>query len=210
MERKMAYFHPSGRLAELREMRVHLLRFTLSLFVASASLAGCHRAYNEYPLLNSDGYRYRAGAAVVGSEQDTLRVAVVVVNESNQRKMLPLSHCPVWANVVQARVTASGRNWNSEIYEQRQHVVPRDSTGKPMMEACVASLLVRTFPPGDTETSVLKVPVREILGDSLPSGRYRVTARLVSHGGDGRKLDAGDVFLCNCEVRATNLRAGVK
>ena len=50
-----------------------------------------------------------------------------------------------------------------------------------------------TFPPGATYTSVLKVPIREILGDSLPSGRYRVTARLMSDGGDGRKLDAGDV-----------------
>jgi hypothetical protein len=73
-----------------------------------------------------------------------------------------------------------------------------------MMEACVASLLVMTFPPGALQTSVLKVPVREILGDSLPSGHYRVTARLNGHGGDGRKLDAGDVFLCNCEVRPTN------
>jgi hypothetical protein len=193
-----------------KEMRAHILRLTLSLFVAAALLSGCHRDYRGYPPLNTDGYRYSAGAAVVGPEQDTLRVAVVVVNESNQHRMLPLSHCPVWASVVQARVTASGRNWNSEVYEQRQHVVPRDSTGKPRLEGCVASLLVRTFPPGDTETSVLKVPVRQILGDSLPSGRYRVTARLMGSGGDGRKLDAGDVFLCNCEVRATNLRTAVK
>jgi hypothetical protein len=191
-------------------MRAHLLRLTLSLFVAAALLSGCHRDYRGYPPLSTDGYRYRAGAAVVGPEQDTLRVVVVVVNLSNQRRMLPLSHCPMWANVVQARVTASGRSWNSAIYEQRQHVVPRDSTGKPMLEACAAILVARTFPPGYTETSVLKVPVRQILGDSLPSGRYRVTARLMGSGGDGRKLDAGDVFLCNCEVRAINLRTSIK
>jgi hypothetical protein len=186
------------------------LRLALSLVVASASLVGCHRAYGGYPLLNTDGYRYRAGAAVVGPGQDTLRVAVVVVNESNQQRVLPFSHCPAWASVVWARVTARGRNWSSEVYERRQHVVPRDSTGKPIMEGCLAYLLVRTFPAGDSQTSVFKVPVREILGDSLPSGRYRVTARLIGNGGDGRKLDAGDVFLCNCEVRAINLRTAVK
>jgi hypothetical protein len=64
-----------------------------------------------------------------------------------------------------------------------------------MMEGCTLSLPVRTFPPGDSETSVLKVSVREILGDSLPSGRYKVTARLISNGGDGRELDAGEVVL---------------
>jgi hypothetical protein len=191
----MADFGPTGRFAELYEMRAHLLRLTLSLFVASASLSDCHRGYREYPLLNIDGYRYRAGAAVVGPARDTLRVAVVVVNESNQQRMLPLSHCPPWANVVQARLTASGRNWNSEVYEQRQHMVPHDSTGKPMLEVCGPILLVMSFPPGASYTSVLKVPMRGIVGDSLPSGRYRVTARLVSNGGDGSKLDAGDVFL---------------
>lgn len=141
------------------------------------------------------GYRYRAGVAVIGPERDTLRVAVVVVNESNQQRWLPLSHCPVYANAVKARVTAGGRNWSSEVYEQRQHVVPHDSTGKPMLEACASSLLVMTFPPRASYTSVLKVPVREILGDSLPSGRYRVIARLMGNGGDGRKLDAGEVIL---------------
>jgi hypothetical protein len=200
----MADFTRTSRLANLQEMRAPLLRLTLIACMTPAFLSGCHRAYRGDSSLSSEGYRYRAGAAVIGAEQNTLRVAVVVVNESKQQRLLPLSHCPVWENPLQARVTAGGRNWNSEVFEQKQHLVPRDSTGKPMMEACVASLLVMTFPPGALQTSVLKVPVREILGDSLPSGHYRVTARLMGNGGDGRKLDAGDVFLCNCEVRPTN------
>jgi hypothetical protein len=194
----------TGRLADLQAMRARLLRLTLVVCMTPASLSGCHRHYRGDSSISSEGYRYSVGAAVIGPQQDILRVAVVVVNESKQRRLLPLSHCPVWENPVQARVTAGGRHWNSEVYEKKQHVVPRDSTGKPMMEACVASLLVMTFPPGALQTSVLKVPVREILGDSLPSGHYTVTARLNGHGGDGRKLDAGDVFLCNCEVRPTN------
>ena len=185
-----------GCLAEFHEMRAHLLGLTLIACMAPVSLAGCHHpAYSGPPQLSTKGYRYRAGVAVVGPERDTLRVAVVVVNESNQQRWLPLSRCPVYANAVEARVTAGERNWSSEVYEQRQHVVVRDSTGKPMLEVCASSLLVMTFPPGASYTSVLKVPVREILGDSLPGGRYRVIARLMSNGGDGRKLDAGEVIL---------------
>ena len=185
----------ASRLAELQDMRARILRLVLFVSIASALFSGCHRHYYGYPMLNTDGYRYRAGGAIVGPNRDTLRVAVVVANESNQQRMIPLSHCPLWANIVQARVTASGRSWNSEAYERRQHVVPRDSTGKPMLEACAASLLVMSFPPGASYTSVLKVPVREIVGVSLPSGRYKVIARLISNGGDGRKLDAGEVIL---------------
>lgn len=206
----MADIVRNGRLAEFNEMRSHLLRLTFIACLAPLSLTGCHHRYRANPDLSTEGYRYRTGVAVVGPERDTLRVAVVVVNESKQQRMLPMSHCPVYTNVVQVRVKAGGRTWNSEVFEQKQHFAPGDSTGKPMMEICVASLLVMPFPPGTSYTSVLKVPVREILGDSLPSSRYRVTARLVSQGGDGRKLDAGEIFLCNCVVRAINSKSGVK
>ena len=202
----MAEFVRSARLAGFQEKRTRRLRLILLACMAPVALAGCHRGYSGYPFFNTDGYRYRAGAAVVGPDRDTLRVAVVVVNESNQQRVIGLARCPMWGEIVKAQVAASGRNWSSEVYEQRQHVVPHDSTGKPIMEVCAASLPAMTFPPGARVTSVLKVPVREILGDSLPSRRYRVTARLISNGGDGRKLDAGEVFLCNCEVRATNQR----
>jgi ribosomal protein L21E len=145
--------------------------------------------------MSNSGYRYSAGAAVVGPQRDTLRVAVVVVNESNRERVLPLAHCRLQGDPVKARVAEGGRSWNSEINEVKPHPVFHDSTGQVVMEACTADLLVRTFPRGARAMSVLKVPIREILGDSLPSGRYRVTARLTSNGGDGRKLDAGEVVL---------------
>lgn len=125
-----------------------------------------------------------------------MRVAVVVVNESNELRFLPVSRCPLWAQPVQARLAGSGRVWNSEVYDERlNHVVFHDSSGKPIEQVCVASMVAMTFRPGGISTAVLKVPVREILGDSLPSGRYRVTARLVTGGGDGRTLDAGEIVL---------------
>ncbi len=145
--------------------------------------------------MSTAGYRYRAGAAVVGPERDTLRVAVVVVNESNQQRELAFYGCPLWGHAVKIQVVAGGRNWNSEVYDEQQHVGFRDSTGKLMPEICMGDLRVMRFPSGASYTSVLKAPIKEILGDSLPGGRYRVTAQLVGNGGDGRKLDAGKVFL---------------
>ena len=169
----------------------NIVRLTF-VILGLVSMAYCHRAYRGPQWINTAGYRYRAGAALVGPERDTLRVAVVVVNESNQQRALTFSHCPQYTDAVKARVFAGGRNWDSEVYEDRQHLPPGDSTSKTMAYIC-GGISMMTFPPGATYTSVLKVPIREILGDSLPSGRYRVTARLMSDGGDGRKLDAGDV-----------------
>jgi hypothetical protein len=42
---------------------------------------------------------------------------------------------------------------------------------------------------------VLTVPVREALGDSLPNGRYRVTARVLINGQLVQGLELGDVEL---------------
>jgi hypothetical protein len=185
----------TNSLTEFRRIRMHLLRSTLLGCVGVTSIAGCHRERQGYEWMSNSGYRYSAGAAVVGPQRDTLRVAVVVVNETNQQRVLPLAHCRLQGDPVKARVVEGGRSWNSEINEVKPHALLRDSTGQPMMEACTADLLVMTFPPGAHSMSVLNVPIRQILGDSLPSGRYRVTARLTSNGGDGRKLDAGEVVL---------------
>ena len=172
-----------------------MLRLTFTACLGLASIVGCHRGYRGYEWMSTAGYRYRAGAAIVGPARDTLRVAVVVVNESNQQRELPLSRCPPYSNPLIARVSAGGRNWSSEIYEERQHGLFRDSTGHAPSPICDASLSVMRFPPGASHTSLLKVPLRGILGDSLPSGRYRVSVRLEGSGGDGRKLDAGEVEL---------------
>jgi hypothetical protein len=185
----------TNRPAELREMRAHPFRLTL-LAIGLVSIAGCHHPHRESGWMSTAGYRYSAGAAIVGPERDTLRVAVVVVNESNQRRALSFFPCLPYASAVKARVSGGGRNWNSEIYEERQNGVYRDSTAQPMVTICSA-IIVRNFPPGGSNTYVLTVPVRGVLGDSLPSGRYRVTARLVDGGGDGRKLDAGEVVLAH-------------
>src|SRR2546430_1429779 len=155
--------------------RMHRLQVSCSALVLG--FIGCHRFKNAPGLLSAEGFRYSAGSAIVGAAHDTLRIAVVVVNESNQQRVIGFPWCPPIYNPLKARVSARRRAWDSEPYEQRKDPMPRDSTGKPS-RACLAMLPVMSFPPGGSHTYVLNVPVREVLGDSLPAGRYRVTARL--------------------------------
>jgi hypothetical protein len=112
----------------------------LTFVVSLLSIAGCHHGRRGYEWMSTAGYRYRAGAAVVGPERDTLRVAVVVVNESNQQRELAFYGCPLWGHAVKIHVVAGGRDWNSEVYDEQQHVGFRDSSGRLMPEICVPTL----------------------------------------------------------------------
>jgi hypothetical protein len=173
--------------------QMHRSRLAL-IVLAAALVVGCHRLTYEPKSLRVDGFRYRAGSAVVGNAADTLRVAVVAVNESRQYRELGRSACPQ-PNSVGAKVRKSEREWDSEIAEQRAMPVYRDSSRRPIPMACPAMLLLETFRPGASKTFLLLVPVREVLGDSLPHGRYRVTASVRINGHLERGLDAGDVVL---------------
>ena len=168
----------------MRVLRLRLLRCS-----ALALVAGCHHHGYNPGMLSKEGYRYRAGSAVIGPARDTLRVAVVVVNESKEMRGITLNYCRTPPNVVTARLSAQGRSWSSKTPEEKA-VVFHDSAGNVIEQACVASLMLMTFPPGHTMTFVLKTPVKDILGDSLPPARYHVTARLWD-----AHLNAGEVNL---------------
>jgi hypothetical protein len=161
--------------------------------LTSVLFSGCHRASYSPESMRIDGFRYSAGSAVVGAAFDTLRVAVVVVNDSRQYRELGFPSCPPMLNPLKIRVTASRREWDSETSEIRKQPVYLDSTGKPIPRVCVAMLPVMTFPPGASYTYVLKVPVTAVLGDSLPKGRYQVTAQLRINGYLTGRLPAGYV-----------------
>ena len=51
------------------------------------------------------------------------------------------------------------------------------------------------LPPGKSKTFVLLVPVKDVLGDSLPEGRYHVTANVRVNGTQVRGLRAGELTL---------------
>jgi hypothetical protein len=166
----------------------------LALVVVVAT-TGCHHLSYEPDDMRVDGYRYSVGSAVVGPALDTLRVAVVVVNDSRQQRALSFPHCPPVLNPIKAILRTADKEWNSDALEMRKQSQYFDSSGKPIPQVCLAYLAVMMFPPGGSYTYVLTVPVEEILGDSLPSGRYHVTAQLRLNGHVTRKLIAADVEL---------------
>jgi hypothetical protein len=163
--------------------------------VVVVAATGCHHLTYEPDDMRIDGYRYSVGSAVVGPALDTLRVAVVVVNDSRQQRLLSFPHCPPVLNPINAILRRADKEWNSDTLEMRKQSQYFDSTSKPIPQVCLASLSGVTFPPGGSYTYVLRVPVQEILGDSLPPGRYHVTAQLRLNGHVTRKLTAPDVQL---------------
>jgi hypothetical protein len=164
-------------------------------FVGVVIATGCHHLTYEPDDMRIDGYRYSVGTAVLGPALDTLRVAVLVVNDSRQQRFLSFPHCPPVLHPINAILRTADKEWNSDTLEMRKQSQYFDSTGKPIPQVCLAYLSGMTFPPGGSYTYVLTVPVGEILGDSLPPGRYQVTVRLRLNGHLTRKLTAPDVDL---------------
>lgn len=70
-----------------------------------------------------------------------------------------------------------------------------DSAGNEIPKVCSADLRIAVLSPGAFYTFALDVPVREVLGDSLPAGRYRVTAALAINGDRIPGLEAGRIEL---------------
>ncbi|MGZ3483615.1 MAG: hypothetical protein ACXU96_08510 [Gemmatimonadaceae bacterium] len=75
--------------------------------------------------------------------------------------------------------------------------VVRDSTGKviPFIFDCSA-MMVRKLPPGRSVlTYSSSTAVREVLGDSLPPGRYQIRAFFSLNGRSVKGIPAGEVDL---------------
>jgi hypothetical protein len=63
---------------------------------------------------------------------------------------------------------------------------------------CLMYLVSRDLSPGDSVSPreyMRRIPVRRILGDSLPPGRYRVTASVGTNGRSSDDIDVGDIEL---------------
>jgi hypothetical protein len=174
--------------------RMHRSRSTLLPFSSALLFVSCHHpASNTLEFLRTEGFRYRAGSAVVGAASDTLRIAVVAVNGSPDERAIVISSPCAPFNRVAASVRASAREWDSDTWLPAKQPASHDSIGRPIFFGC--SMMVMGISPGTSRTFVLVIPVSEVLGDSLPRGRYRITARVRINGELVRGLEAGEVEL---------------
>jgi hypothetical protein len=90
-------------------------------------------------------------------------------------------------------VIGNGKKWDSDVWRPVKQRETYDTSGRPMIYAC--SMQAFGLPPGKSKTFVLLVPVKDVLGDSLPEGRYQVSASVRVSGTQVRGLSAGEVKL---------------
>lgn len=160
--------------------------------IALLGVSACHNRPDYYVGPSIKGLKFKAGAAISGTAQDTLIVNVIAQNQSKKATIIEFPNCSR-LNAVSAEVRSKEHIWSSRVWEIQREQRIRDSLRSPVTEVCALSLLVMSFPPGGAYTFALRVPIREILYDSLSDGRYRVSASLAINGRRIDHLFAGEI-----------------
>lgn len=168
----------------------------LATLLLSAALlpSGCNSRRTNYEGLSIEGFHFGAHATVVGTGADTLWVSATAENVSDHQLFDEWDSC---YRVNRLAIVAQGdsRFWDSKVWEIGRIPVYHDSTGRIMELACAGMGLRTTLPPGTSTSYELRVPVKQILGDSLAAGRYKINARIVINGRETKNLTAGEVVL---------------
>ncbi|MBA2244306.1 MAG: hypothetical protein H0W11_05085 [Gemmatimonadetes bacterium] len=111
------------------------------------------------------GLSYRAETQVTGTAPRQLRTEVTVTNTSSQRVRLEYGHCALSIRAYRTPERSGRPAWDERLL------------GRP----CPAYLAGSTLRPGESVSPSQfrsSIPVREILGDSLPEGGYYFSASL--------------------------------
>jgi hypothetical protein len=175
-------------------------RFRLACLAIVAFAMACHhrRSYDASDRHGLEHLRFSAGSALGGASGDTLLVRVLVTNDSSHVQPLTQSACGNDAVAVSARLAR--RLWDSSVWE-RPAPAPtptyRDSTGRIAAIGAMmcSSVMMFMLPPGASTHFDRRIAVRDILGDSLQSGRYKITATLYINNREVKGLPAGEVEL---------------
>jgi len=145
---------------------------------------------------------YTAHSSVVGEAPSFLETSVTVTNRGSRPVRLEYGSCAVSVHGYNTPDRSGRPAWKSELRQPPPAFVNT-------VYGCTLELRVRTIMPGDsfggTELAT-RAPVHELLADSLPPGRYFLTAavRLNWHT---RELSAGDVMLDTAEAPLPRARS---
>ena len=176
-----------------------VLPVAVTLTVCISASCRCVTYYRSPPVT---GLRFFASSARSGSRSDTLYVTVSGRNASRAVREIELTTCSVQVHVRAIAVNPSLNTWDSVAWWNdsiARVAALRKMTpdGHPILRpVCTLALGLRTFAPGDSGfVSDGAFPVRAILGDSLPPGRYRIQAQLKGSGQKAGYVSAGEVEL---------------
>ncbi|MFL5552705.1 MAG: hypothetical protein ACJ770_07875, partial [Gemmatimonadaceae bacterium] len=120
-----------------------------------------------------EGLRVRAESHLIGKAGDTLQVWMTGENRSREPKEFGYSTCPDVTTRISSAHLTNGKP--SHVWDYMTMTHP--DLAKPGAILVCSAGAETTVMPGHSVTFLfLSVPVAKILGDSLPAGRYRVTA----------------------------------
>lgn len=153
-----------------------------------------HRADEVSERLRLDRIRLSARSALVGTAADSVQVTVAAVNESSLDQAIEISACE--PSPLEIHAQHANKSWDSRAWEQSKVPVYRDSTGHVVLPISICSLVTVTLvPPGVSASYDRRISVRDILGDSLPPGRYKIRARVYINTQGSKGLPAGEIEL---------------
>lgn len=159
------------------------------IIVTVFALLGCH--YRPSPAdLETPGLRVRAETHLVGKARDTLQVWMTGENISREPRSFGYSTCPNATTRISSTHFTNGKPTHVWDYATMMHP---ELAKEDQIAMCSGGLSTALMPGQSATFTVLSVPVAKILGDSLPPGRYRVTAFPVIYFLTG--LCAGEVDL---------------
>ncbi len=156
------------------------------LLLGGALLDACALFRSRTPP-ESESVDFRAQAEIIAPGDSLLRVRAVATNSGSLTWALELGPCSMNIRVA-SLAPGAVHQWEYERWSIA--VNPR--------AACVGYRVTYQLPPGGSVvTSELEriVRVRDVLGDSLPAGRYRVTASVSFSNQPATDIAAGEVDL---------------
>jgi hypothetical protein len=175
--------------------------------VASISLFGCHHRPPAPEAQRDYAIRAIARSALIGLNLDTLRVDITVFNTAKAERYVDISPCH--ENTFAIKVQRDRTIWESVAWERErmQPPVVSDSSGKVIQAAfiCSAVVALRLLPGRPVLVHSSSTSVRDILGDSLPPGRYQIKASFWVNERRIKGMAAGEVELRRPPLRTANL-----
>ena len=153
------------------------------------------------PSIGVEGLTYRVETSVVDIAPSKLQVIVTVTNTSDKVVRIEYGACSVWLLAYNTPDRSGVPAW-----DEQQRPNPDPKTGAYW--ACPAYLAIAELEPGESFTPEefhREVPIPDIMGDSLPDGRYYFSAR-VELNDTATDLVAGDAQFAKDKVPVPALR----
>ena len=139
---------------------------------------GCHRHSLQDEVAkagSSEGVRFTAEASIPSNKPDTVFLGVKATNQSGGYRSVMISHAGQCGMSV---AFATGRGKATRVWRLES---PVKTLPPGIAEGCLGGGAIQLGPGASVYNFRAAVPVRAILGDSLPAGRYRAVI-----GGDAR------------------------